>query len=109
LGSLFISKKINSNRFSSFWGKKNPMFHNFFKTIKFFLIKNYEKKKKKKKKKALDLFRRRLVSTIWSRPNMKQATAIPMVTKAAGRKEGRTMGVVWCSCMVCVQDCISSS
>jgi hypothetical protein len=33
---------------------------------------------------------------------MKQATAIPMVTKAAkkeGRKEGRTMGVV-CSCGV---------
>jgi len=75
------------------WGAKKTQFSIISKLLVKIQIQNF----KLKKKKTLVVVEGGLVSTIWSRPNMKQATAIPMVTKAAGRNEGRTMGVV-CSC-----------
>jgi hypothetical protein len=94
-----FQKKINSNRFSSFGGEEKKT---QFSIIQKLLVKTQIKilnLKKKKKKKPLVVVEGGLVSTIWSRPNMKQATAIPMVTKAAGRKEGRKEGQ-WVLCVV---------
>jgi hypothetical protein len=79
------------------WGAKKTQFSIISKLLVKIQIQNFKLKKKKKKKKTRVVFEGGVLYNIWGRPNMKQATAIPMVTKAAGRNEGRTMGVV-CSC-----------